>query len=54
MYTGFASIPKFTGNLSVLTKAVNITSSLLGYKLTLKKAVIITGKKLPIFFSVKG
>ena len=49
MYTGFAGIPNFTGNLSVLTKAVNITSSLLGYKLTLVKAVIITGKKFAVY-----
>ena len=44
IYTGFACTPNFTDNVSVLGKAVNITSTLRGCKLTLIKTVMNTGK----------
>ena len=52
IYTGFACTPNFTDNVSVLGKAVNITSTLRGCKLTLIKTVMNTGKTFTVYITV--
>ena len=53
IYTGFACTPNFTDNVSVLGKAVKITSTLRGCKLTLIKTVMNTGKTFTVWQVLK-